>query len=431
MLRSDSSVTVVNARGSSYGGSSGAAVHLVFVCIFVFLNLFNPISPYLTFAVNTSLAFALLVRSRFRLSIQDPIVLACAYFALGWLLLVTVFRGGGDEQVVLKYLRVALTVSLFVVIFGSGRISSGQIVKAINLALAFHVALILLQVPFPDLTYKTAPIFGFDREIEILDQYTMRKLGASSSYDTASLFSLAALLFFYLQFERSRRMAHLMMAGAAFVATLMSSRVGIAFSIVIMLVIFIREFMKASFLWKSIAAFAMVGFVVFTYISIYPLVLHSLGYAELHSYDSGLLFAATDYGTTGTMDALMDDHLLPLQQPFEDLLIGFAIDPNTIDRFTDIGYVKLIYHIGIVGTLAVLIAHIYILVAARRMSHGSRCNEDAVLVAHFLYAFVAIALIFNYKSLELHSRGVGDFVYLLFFFLASQYGRPRVDMCRE
>ena len=56
-----------------------------------------------------------------------------------------------------------------------------------------------LQTIYPNIVFITAPLFGFARESSILDEYMLRKLGASSSYDTASYFSIAALVFFYFQ----------------------------------------------------------------------------------------------------------------------------------------------------------------------------------------------------------------------------------------
>ena len=90
--------------------------------------------------------------------------------------------------------------------------------------------------------------------------------------------------------------------------------------------------------------------------------------------------------------------------------------------YTDIGYVKLIYHVGIVGTLVILFVHLYMLVVTRKFMRESPHDLDRVLIARFLFILIAISLAFNYKSLELHSRGIGDFIYMLFLFLASWRG---------
>ena len=409
--------------GSTLRERNAAPIHGALLYILVFQNLFNAFSPYLTLAINIIAVISLLIQHRLRYVAPVPVVIAGVYVVLAWMLLVTIYRGGDAEtQIFLKYFRVTVTVSLFALIFGNCPIPALSLVKAINFALGFHVLLVMLQIAFPDLTNTTAPVFGFEREITILEEYSLRKLGASSSYDTAALLSVAALLFFHLQFAQGKGSLYLLMAAVAFVAALMSSRTGMALSVLIVSVLSLRAILRAPLIWKLVASLCIAGLMVSAYFLIYPLLLHTLGISELQPDEASLVFAAADYGSTGTLDALTEDHLKPLDQPLSDLLIGFAVDPNTIARYTDIGYVKLIYHVGIVGTLVILFVHLYMLVGTRRFMRASEHDCDRQMIARFLFVFIAIGLAFNYKSLELHSRGTGDFIYMLFLFLASRRG---------
>lgn len=413
---------VIPNTGSTLRERSATPLHGAVLCMLVFQNLFNAFSPYLTLAINITVVISLLVRHRLRYVASVPVVIAGVYAVLAWMLLVTIYRGDAETQIVLKYFRVTVTVSLFALIFGNCRIPASSVVKAINLALGFHVVLVMLQIVFPDLTNTTAPIFGFEREITILEEYTLRKLGASSSYDTASLLSVAALLFFHLQFTQGKDSSYLLMTAVAFVATLMSSRTGMVLSLLIVTVLSLSAILRARLIWKLVASLCIAGLMVSAYFLIYPLLLHTLGIAELQPDEASLVFAAADYGSTGTLDALTEDHLKPLDQPLPDLLVGFAVDPNTIAKYTDIGYVKLIYHVGIVGTLVILFVHLYMLAITRTFMRASSHDPNRALIARFLFLLIAIGLAFNYKSLELHSRGIGDFIYILFLFLASRRG---------
>lgn len=388
--------------------------------VLVFQNLFNAYSPYLTTAINILVAIAVLVRHGGRLRRPEPVVITTAYFVLAWLLLVAAYRGSADLQVLLKYFRVALAVTVFILIFAAGRISASVVTKAVNFSLAFHVLLILAQIAVPELSRLSAPIFGFEREITILEEYAMRKLGASSSYDTASLLSVTALLFFQMQYAKGKGTRFLFLTAAAFIATLMSSRAGIALSLLIVGVICLKALRGVDLKRRVLAITGTVLLAAFAGLLVLPLVLHTLGVSELGPDDAGLIFAATDYGTTGTWDALTDEHLQPLDQPLVGLIFGYAIDPNSIGRFTDIGYVKLVYHVGIVGTAAVLLAHGYMLLATRKFLRQAAGDGDRELICRLLFWLVAISIIFNYKSLELHSRGIGDFIYMLFLFLAHR-----------
>lgn len=409
----------IATTGSPPRERQAASVHGALLGILVFQNLFNTFSPYLTLAINIAVVLSLLARRQLRYVAPTPVVIGSVYAVLTWMLVVTVYRGDAESQIVLKYFRVTLAVTVFALIFGSCRVPASSVVKAINAALGFHVLLVMLQIALPDLTNVTAPVFGFEREITILEEYALRKLGASSSYDTASLLSVAALLFFHLQFTQGKGSKYLLMTIVAFVATLMSSRTGIALSLLIVTMLALRAILRANLIGKLVASLGIAGLMAAAYMLIYPLLLHTLGFSELQPDEASLVFAAADYGTTGTLEALTADHLQPLDLPLLDLLVGFAVDPNTISRYSDIGYVKLIYHVGIVGTLVVLFVHLYMLVVTRTFVRTSWRDPDRTLIARFLFVLIAIGLAFNYKSLELHSRGIGDFIYMLFLFLVS------------
>lgn len=413
-------MTDIPSTGSTLRERNAAPIYGALLGVFVFQNLFNAFSPYLTLAINITVLLFVLIRHQSLYIVSAQVVIVGVFTVLVWMLLITIYRGDAETQIVLKYFRVTLNVSLFALIFGSRGITASSLVKAINFALGFHVFLVMLQIALPDITNMTAPVFGFEREMTILDQYTMRKLGASSSYDTASLLSEAALLFFYLQFTQGKGFAYLLLTTVALVATFMSSRTGIVLSLLIVIFLSIRTILRARrFVWKLVATLCFSGLMVTAYIQFYPIFLHTLGIAELQSGDASFMIAAGDYGTTGSFDTLTGEYLDPLDQPLLDLLIGFALDPNTIGKYTDIGYVKLIYHVGIVGTLVILFVHLYMLVVTRTFMQTSAQYIDRALIARFLFVLIAISFVFNYKSLELHSRGIGDFIYMLFFFLAS------------
>lgn len=398
------------------------AIYGAILTVVVFQNLYNPVSPYLTLAVNIATVACLMITGQRIRVARAPIVVTSVYIVLAWLLLVTIFRGGADTQVLLKYFRSACAITLFVLIFGSHRFPASSVVKAINFTLGFHVVMVGLQTIYPNVVFITAPLFGFARESSVLEEYTLRKLGASSSYDTASYFSIAALVFFYFQFAQGRGYSYLAMAAAAFLATLMSSRLGIMASILIVTFLFISHIQKSGPIGRIIISLCLLAFATACFSLVYPLFLHSVGIAELQPDETGVFFSNTDYGTRGSLDALTNDHLKPLERPIPDLIIGIATEPNANNAAgdSDIGYVKLIYHVGIIGTLIIVGIHLYMLLTVRAIARSAGVNVDDALIARYLFVLIAFALLWNYKSLEIHSRGAGDFIYLLFIFLASR-----------
>ena len=391
----------------------------IIVYLLIFQNLFNAASPYLTLVLNLIVAITVILIRNGRITTPNRFVLIAIYIIFMWFLVVFIFRGGGDSQIFMKYLRITMAASLLAIIFGSRTMDSRQVVGAINFSLGFHVFLILIQIIYPSVTYFTAELFGFNREFSILEQYSQRRLGATSSYDTASFLSIAALIFFYLQFSQNRRITFLIMVITSFVVSLMSSRMGVVLAIAIAIPIFFNAYLKFTVIWKFAIACSVLGFSAFIYIYIFPIFLHSVGLTELVAKDSNAIISITDYGTTGSVDALTSDHLRPLDKPIYDLIIGFAIDPNNIGEYTDIGYVKLVYHVGILGAMMIMAVYVYMGILANKYRHSHFADRKIRLIGAFLLYLILIATIVNYKALHFYSRGFGDFMFILFFYLCS------------
>lgn len=391
------------------------------VTILIFQNLFNAGSPYITFGLNACTAIALVLGNRGRVIAPNGIILSALFVLITWLLIISLYRGDMEIEVILKYTRNAINITLFAVIIGVTNISAKLLLSALSVSLGFHVLLVIAQLIFPNLSFITAPIFGFEREITILEQYTLRKLGASSGYDTASLLSLASIIFFYLQYTTKSSAIFLLMIALSFLASLLSSRTGIVFSVIIISGIFLQGMIRAKGLYKLLLISLSLGFALMAYIALLPIASHSLGFSPTSQSGISELISLSDYGTTGTLDALTNEHLQPLDQPLRDLAIGYAVDPNSINRFTDIGYVKLIYHVGIVGTAFLILIHLYMLAQLRRYSRSKFLSKDEHLLTSMGSIIILLLFAFNYKSLCLYSRGIGDLIFFIFIYVSIKH----------
>ncbi len=122
----------------------------------------------------------------------------------------------------------------------------------------------------------------------------------------------------------------------------------------------------------------------------------------------------SEYGTTGTVNHLFGSHLLML---FElnnlEYIFGKGVDPDG----TDIGYVKLIFHIGVIGTLAITFLYILAFVNIKKMD-APLCTRTMIIRKFFLI-FIILTFFMNYKSLELYSRGSTELFVIIYVFLVS------------
>jgi hypothetical protein len=202
----------------------------------------------------------------------------------------------------------------------------------------------------------------------------------------------------------------LILAILSFGASFMSSRLGMILAVLIFLFLFIPSFLKSGSKLMLLIGVVIIGFVFYlSFDIIFSIVLHSIGSDAANANP-----VLSEYGTTGTVNALFGSHLLIL---FEldnlEYIFGTGVDPDG----TDIGYVKLIYHVGIVGTLAISLLYILAFLNVKRMKI-SNCRKTMIL-RNFFLIFICVTFFINYKSLELYSRGSAELFVMMYVFLIS------------
>ena len=381
-----------------------------FLFSIIFINYYNPVSVYLTLIFNLSISFFMFVfLKKFHVESSHFIVVipALIFSYVGFLGL---YLGNVDLYIVGKYFRIFLSFILIYYIFKSKKWSLYYFYNCIALVLFFHVFFIYVQVVFPSISIPMASIFGMSSADNFFSEYSSRKMGLSSSFDTASFISILSFIFFTLSFKYIGQTRYLVLALFSFGASFMSSRLGMVLAVLVFLLLFVPAFLKSGskvMLLLGVAIMSAVFYLSFDVIV--SVVLHSIG-----SETANAAPVLNEYGTTGTVNALFGSHLLKL---FEleglEYIFGKAIDPDG----TDIGYVKLIYHIGLIGTSLIFLMYFIAFINVRNMKFPT-CRKSMVLQNFFLF-FIVITFLINYKSLELYSRGSAELFVLLYVFLVS------------
>lgn len=386
----------------------------------IFVNYYNPVSVYLTLFMNLSVALLICVflknfylRSSYFILIL-PIVI---FLYVGFLVL---YLGSVDLYIVGKYFRVCLSFFLIYYIFSSKKWSLDNFYSCIALILFSHVFFIYLQVLFPSTSIPMASIFGMSSADDFFSEYSNRKMGLSSSFDTASFISILSFIFFTLSFKYFGTSTYLILALFSFGASFMSSRLGMIIAVLIFLLLFVPAFLKSGSKVMLLLGAAIISVVFYlSFDVIVSVILHSIGSEAMDTAP-----VLTEYGTTGTVNALFGSHLLKL---FEldnlEYIFGKAIDPDG----TDIGYVKLIYHVGLIGTSLIVLMYILAFINIKNINFST--YRKAMVLQSFFLLFILITFLINYKSLELYSRGSAELFVLLYVFLVS-YSRRDVQNAR-
>jgi hypothetical protein len=261
-----------------------------------------------------------------------------------------------------------------------------------------------------------AKIFGFERESDIITSFSIRKLGFSSSYDTSGYLCVASMIYFLILFTYKKKKLDLIFSLFSLIASLRTSRTAMILGTLFFLIYFLTYFFKSKGFYRI---YAFISLTVLLYLFLYfvlPIMLGSTEFLiDYISNDSDINYS-NDY-SSGSFTGLTGSHLDPLSAPFFDLLLGYGIDPNQIGKGTDIGYIKILYHIGIVGLLIILILYAYFLYTLNKIR--MKCNKllNYKILTTFLISFILLLLLINYKSLELYSRGSHDFLIIIFLII--------------
>lgn len=399
----------------------------IILFVFIFINLYNPYSVYLTFALNIAFILFTSVQANSEIRFNNTILIL-TFFILLWALFMMTIHSSFNIYVWGKYFRALISTISIMVVCSQMRVSLTKLIEILSYVLLSHIVAIIIQIIFPSVRIPMAIFFGFERETTIITSLLTRKLGLSSSYDTASLFSVSTMIFFLLLYSARKKRIYIFFSLLSFFASLQSSRVGMLIAITFLLLYFIGLSFNTDGKQRFLYVLLLLFSTAVLFIVILPIISST---SNLFFYESNYNFSfisESDY-TTGTAKALLfgGSHWDPLFFEFFDLIFGFGKDPtSSFGGRTDIGYVKIIYHVGIIGLIIVCLIYFYIFNKARKIRKNSIKNSDEYIMATFILIFIIVLLFFNFKSLEMYSRGNHDLLLIVFAFLLKEYNSKKI-----
>jgi hypothetical protein len=393
----------------------------VLLFLFVFSNYYNPFSVFLTIIINL---FLLISFSKGRNVRIDNKILIFSLLILIWAIIIMVVRTNVNTYILGKYLRSTASTFLIMVICSQMRISIKEIINTLAAVFFLHILMVGLQCLFPQLDIPVADFFGFDREATVISQMSIRKMGLSSSYDTASLISVSSMVFFFLLYVEKKKNIYLFISFLSLISTIRISRTGMVIGIILFVVLIIKLYFNSKGRKRlTPILFLLVGLFVF-FTVILPIIAASTDSFLSNTKYNDIDISNKDY-TPGTVTGLTTgSHLNALKEPVFDLIFGFGIDPNRIyGMATDIGYIKLIYHIGLIGLFLIIFLYLYIFRKTLKMKKMYYSVTDEFMLSSFLIWYILLIIVINYKSLEMYSRGSHDLLLIIFFVLVNNHFR--------
>lgn len=374
----------------------------VIVFIFIFFNLYYPISPYLCMGVD--LLFAIFF-GNWRIIRRYSNYIFISAFLLSGALVSVGLSFEPEEQVLMKYLRTFISTVVLVIAASGLKISANSFLRILSFVFLLHIIAIVIQMIFPPASWIMAPLFNFDRDIDIIQSMQLRKMGLSGGFDAAAMLLISGILLYFYQFFYKQKILYFVFSVLGMAMTLFVSRTGMLMAAGCMVYFAIISIRSKKMVRKmGILMTVLFGIVVVNLIL--PFLIETNGLIfdmEIHS-DADVSFFTQDYSAgNSSAEHLMGDHLFIIEKlnPLQ-FLLGAGNSSKS-----DIGYVQMLFQIGLLGVFLIIILHVSMFKGLWKFKPE---DSSQSALKSFCLAYIVVLFLFNYKVLLLYSRGFYDFL---------------------
>ncbi len=386
-----------------------------FIFIIIFLALFG---PKLSGIVDLSLLGGVLGLVFF-IFLKDALVSREYIFVVifvavvvAYSILMVLVNDTGDTQPILRHFRALISTMLLGLVFYNLSINnllySIRLVNILIAVLLVNAIVIIISIPVPDIKVYLAELYGFNKKF-----VDLRGFGLTSGYDTAGyLCIIGAILSAFKIYYKGESWYSLIII-VFIVATFFTSRSSMMLAGFLTIGICVAFILKGRWILKIVS----VGYIVAgIYVSIYyvlPLVLSTFAWGALQASNNNYTsnFAATDLSLWYETMWILPENLI-------SVLFG----AGEVVKTSDLGYVSLIFMIGIVGLAWVAFMYMYIFFVAKALHNSVKCEYLKVDVGRniLLWSLMSIILlmyVINFKNLYFLTRGYHELIIILFFFV--------------
>lgn len=349
---------------------------------------------------------------RIELSWELAILVALVAIVVAHSLSIVLFAEIEDMQPVLRHVRALLSTALlgtfFYNIAMAKMLSAERVIDILIAVLMINAVVIILSIIVPEIKPFLAGMYGFDKSFS-----SLRGFGLTAGYDSAGYLCVYGMVLSAAAAYYRKKAIYSLYVLVFLSAAVFTSRSTMLFAFAVVSLVCVVFLYRGKWSLKFVSlAFLAVGASVVVYY-VLPLIVATLGWGLNTSTTSDFTsnFAATDLSAwRETM------WVLPIDTA--SLLFGTG---NVIDT-SDVGYVELIFMIGIVGLFIVMLIYIFMLLATVRLrrlvKRGAWNVEPNVKVLLTITLFVVLAMyVINIKNLYFLSRGYHELTVILFSFI--------------
>jgi hypothetical protein len=371
--------------------------------LLIFVNMYTPYSLWISVASNILLAIyvALTNKTIKKMTEFEIVIIVLSFVIFVWSIATSIANNTFSSYVIGRFGRIVFNTIVISFIIRNTKFSFRSFVIAIGVALAINVLSVDIQWLIPNSKDYFYDIAGFTKEI----RGSLRSFGLYASFDSCGLNIITGMAFWGILFYYYRTKISIILLLLTFMSALVVSRTTMLVAGVLLCVIclFVFKSSKKYFIFLTLLSIP-VG-IYFYQKAILFLDLNSSYYS---GYDAERSYAVY------SLDALTG-RMVFFPQDIFNLLFGEGIEPDG----SDIGYIKLIFMIGIFGLLIILSLYLYIFIFLnKKIKNDHNCDNRMLFL--FLIALFIGMFIFNFKLLLLYGRGFHD-IFILSCFTLNKF----------
>lgn len=291
-----------------------------------------------------------------------------------------------------EFLRSARAISTYVVIFlflSSGEYSLKQVMNTLMLVLLVHALSIIVGIVFPTFKEVIQPISQYSIEF-----MKARSSGLLSGYDDAGYLCNIGLLLVLVKNTIQKKKLVDIYAFVFMIAAILTSRVNIVLMVIVLVIIFILNIRKMNIKGLLNISKYLVGIGIFAIIILALTTNIGFGlrttllqnYPRLISIVNLMEGSYTDYGV---YSGVISRHLNISDLSLNQIFFGAGFRKTT----SDVGYVKTIYSIGVIGILLQMIVYVRAIINVHRMRIKNKYNSTFQISS--LTFIIAVILMFT------------------------------------
>lgn len=409
--------------------------------VFLFFNIYCPISFHYAMIINFLLLLAIRVGYKKSTATLDKKAIVTVSILLLYSFIITFFRTGTfalDLSVNFIYFLLCVLSYPYIIDFF---IKKGvNVLPTISVVLSIHCVIIILEVISPEFSALKSLYFDYNRDD--IDKFLLmdyRKMGLATSFDTSGYFATLSTILAFLLFLTKGKVQYLLVFLISAASSLATSRSGmiLTFLGVISSLFLFKGQSKNNKRVRFVKIVSIIAIIYFGANILLPIVGEEFGIKKGGS-DYAFVTDIQDNYSVGSVDGLLTDHQAILYKlSFDELLLGTGQIFRKVQKFgkatTDVGYIRQIFEIGLVGTSLMLVFLFNNWNNVRKKYRKNKScfagDKDNMVVTLFLYyAMVLVCLLFmNYKNVFIFDRGKFE-IYLLIYYILMHY-LIRGDMC--